>query len=113
MSGRVCVDYAGPKHDRFFRDALERVQSLRPLAVAAKCGERTQQRKFWNDKIDNLRRLHTESAFAKEIRQRIRRLVISDLQNSLIDCEDDDLARTIGFVADMQRFARLCFCRGL
>ena len=64
-------------------------------------------------KIDNLRRLHTESAFAEENAERIRRLVIGDLQNSLIDREDDDLARTIGFVADMQRFARLGFRRGL
>ena len=86
---------------------------MRPFAVAAKRGERTQQRKFWNDQIDNLRRLYAESAFAKEIGQRIGRLVICYLQNSLVDREDDDLARTIGLVADVQRFARLCFCCGL
>jgi hypothetical protein len=86
---------------------------LRPFAVAAKRGARTQQRKFRNDKINNLGRLYAESAFAKEIRERIGRLVISDLQNSLIDRENDDLAWTIGFVADVQRFARLGFCRRL
>ena len=82
-------------------------------AVATERGEGTQQRKFRNDKIDNLRRLHAESAFAKEIGERVRRFVIGNLQNSLIDREDNDLAGPIGFVADVQRLARLRFRRGL
>ena len=82
-------------------------------AVATERGEGTQQRKFRNYEIDNLRRLHAESAFAKEIGERVRRPVIGNLQNSLVDREDDDLAWPIGFVADVQRFARFRFLRGL
>src|SRR4030095_4312486 len=92
-----------------FRDPLERIQSLRPFAVAAKSGKGTEQRKFRNDKIDNLRRLHAERAFAKEVSERIRRLVVGDLQNSLIDRENNNLARSVGFVRDVQRFAGLRF----
>src|SRR6266404_9197021 len=68
-----------------------------------------EQRKFRNDKIDNLRRLHAERAFTKEISERIRRLVVGDLQDSLIDRENDNLAGTVGFVPDVQRFAGLRF----
>ena len=60
-----------------------------------------------------MRRLHAERAFAKEVSERIRRLVIGDLQNSLIDRENDNLAGTVGFVPDVQRFAGLCFGCGL
>src|SRR5207237_9289928 len=84
-------------------------QSLFPFAVAAESRQRTQQRKLRDDKIDNLRRFHTEGALAKEIGQRIGRLIIGYLQNSLIDREDDNLAWTIRFVADVQRLARLRF----
>ena len=35
------------------------------------------------------------------------------MQNSLIDREDDDLTGPIGLVADVQRFTRLRFRRGL
>ena len=86
---------------------------MRPFAVAAKSRERTEQRKFRNDEIDNLRRLDAKRAFAKEISERIRRLVVGDLQNSLIDRENDNLAGTVGFVPDVQRFAGLRFGCGL
>ena len=73
----------------------------------AERGQRAKQRKFRNDKIDNLRRLDAERAFAEEKSERIRRFVIGDLQNSLVDREDDDLAGPIGLVTDVQRLARL------
>ena len=89
--GRVGVENARPKDDRLFCDALERIQLLHFAAVSAKGGKRAQEREFRDDKIDNLRRLDAERAFAEEISKWIRHFVIGDLQNSLIDREDDDL----------------------
>ena len=45
--------------------------------------------------------------------ERIRRFVIGDLQNSLVDGKNDDFRRTIGFVADAQCVSGFDGGRGL
>ena len=77
------------------------------VPTAAKCRDRAQERELWDDKIDNLRGLDAQHAFAEIKSERVGRFVIGDLQNSFIDGEDDDLARPVGFVIDVQRLARL------
>ncbi len=103
--GVVGVDDARPKHDRLIGDAFEGIQPL-DVAAAAEGRDGTQEREFGNDKIDNLGGVDSEHAFAEIELERVRRFVIGDLQNSLVDCEDDDLARSVRFVIDVQRFAR-------
>ena len=76
------------------------------VAAAAKCRHRAQQRKFRNDEIDNLRGVDAQHAFAEVKSERIRRFVIGDLKNSFVDGENDNLTRPIGFVIDVQWFAR-------
>ena len=101
----VGIDNTRPKHDWFVGDAFERIQLLN-VAAAAISRDGPEQREFRNDQIDNLGSVHSKHAFTEIKLERIRRLVIGHLQNSLVDCEDDDLARPICFVTDVQRFAR-------
>ena len=101
----VGVDDAGPKHDRFFRYSFERIQTLN-VAAAAESRDRTQERKFRNNQIDDLRGVDPQRAFTKIKCQRIGCLVVCDLKNSFIDREDDDLAWSIRVISDAQRLTR-------
>src|SRR6266404_2318915 len=60
-----------------------------------------QERKFRNDKVDNLCGVDPQHAFAEIKLERVRRFVIGDLQNSFVDREDDDLARPVRFVTEL------------
>ncbi len=103
---RVGIDDSRPEHDRLFGHALERIQLLLLVAVAAESGHRAQDRKFRDDQVHDLGGLNPERAFAEEEAERIGQLVIAHLQDALIDCEDRDPRRPVGLVADAQRFAR-------
>jgi hypothetical protein len=72
-----------------------------------------QNRKFGNDEIDDLRGLDRECAFAEKIGERVGRLVIRDLENSLVDSEDNDFAGTVGLLGDVEEFPRLNCGSGL
>src|SRR4029077_19298813 len=104
--GAIGIDDARPKDDWLFRDPLERIQAL-DVTTAAERRYRAQQREFRNDQIDNLRRVDAQHAFAEVKSERIRRFVIGDLKNPFIHGEDNDPARPICLVIDVQWFARL------
>ena len=77
------------------------------VAAAAEGRDRAEQGKFRNDQIDDLRGLDPERALAKEEADRVRCFKIGDLQDSLIDREENDLAGAICLVRKAKRFSRL------
>src|SRR5262249_57707052 len=99
--GAIGIDDARPKDDWLFRYPLEWIQALN-VATAAESRHRTQQRKFRNDKIYNLRCVDAQYAFAEVESERIRRLVIGDLQNPFVHREHDDLAGAICLGTNVQ-----------
>ncbi len=103
LLARAGVDDAGPEDDRLFRDALEGIELL--LAVAAEGRGAAQDGEFRQDEIDDLLRLHHQRGLAEEVRERVGKLIIADLQDALIDREDRDARRPVGLVADVQRLA--------
>ncbi len=54
--GPVGIDHARPENDRLFRDALERIQTLLGVAIAARRRTGAEDGKFRHDQIDDLRR---------------------------------------------------------
>src|SRR6266849_4810285 len=87
--------------------ALERIERMRAQSFLVATGRRclAEKMQFRQDQIKNLTRRHLERTFAEEIRERVRRMIMRDLQDALVHCDDDELRRSAGLIINRESIA--------